>query len=66
LSVRKETRDWDYDAVSIGVPAMVGPAGLLAEPDNLGHGWVGFDFGHFQRNARERSLRDARRRARGQ
>jgi polyphosphate glucokinase len=42
--VRRETRDWDYDAVSIGVPAMVGPAGLLAEPGNLGHGWVGFDF----------------------
>ena len=42
--IRRETRDWDYDAVSIGVPARVGPAGLLAEPGNLGHGWVGFDF----------------------
>jgi len=42
--IRKKTRDWAYDAVSIGVPARVGPAGLLAEPGNLGHGWVGFDF----------------------
>ncbi len=42
--IRRETGDWDYDAVSIGVPARVGPAGLLAEPGNLGHGWVGFDF----------------------
>ena len=42
--VRKAARGWRYDAVSIGLPAMVGPAGPLAEPGNLGHGWVGFDF----------------------
>jgi hypothetical protein len=42
--VRKSTRDWRYQAVSIGLPAMVGPGGPLAEPGNLGHGWVGFDF----------------------
>lgn len=42
--VRAGTRDWRYDAVSIGVPALVGPGGMLAEPGNLGHGWVGFDF----------------------
>jgi hypothetical protein len=42
--VRKAARDWRYDAVSIGLPAMVGPTGPLAEPGNLGHGWVGFDF----------------------
>jgi hypothetical protein len=42
--VRKEARGWEYDAVSIGVPAMVGASGLLAEPGNLGPGWMGFDF----------------------
>jgi hypothetical protein len=42
--VRRAARDWRYDAVSIGLPAMVGPSGPLAEPGNLGHGWVGFDF----------------------
>lgn len=42
--VRKATRDWRYDAVSIGLPAMVGANGPLAEPGNLGPGWVGFDF----------------------
>ena len=42
--VRKAAKDWRYDAVSIGLPAMVGPTGPLAEPGNLGHGWVGFDF----------------------
>jgi polyphosphate glucokinase len=42
--VRRAARDWRYDAVSIGLPSMVGPAGPLAEPGNLGSGWVGFDF----------------------
>lgn len=42
--VRKCAKGWDYDAVSLGVPAKVGPGGMLAEPGNLGHGWVGFDF----------------------
>ncbi len=39
------TRDWDYDVVSLGIPAVVGPVGLVREPGNLGSGWVGFDFG---------------------
>lgn len=43
-AVREATDDWRYDAVSIGLPARVGPEGLLSEPGNLGHGWVGFDF----------------------
>src|SRR5262249_19368547 len=38
------TRDWTYDKVSIGVPAPVGAGRILAEPVNLGDGWVGFDF----------------------
>lgn len=42
--VRKETRDWRYSAVSIGYPGLVGSHGPLAEPGNLGPGWVGFDF----------------------
>lgn len=42
--LRDLTRGWDYDAVSIGYPGMVGESGPKAEPGNLGHGWVGFDF----------------------
>src|SRR5688572_2456539 len=42
--VRKATRDWRYSAVSIGYPGLVGSHGPLAEPGNLGPGWVGFDF----------------------
>lgn len=36
--------DWRYDVVSLGYPGIVGPDGPLAEPGNLGAGWVGFDF----------------------
>ena len=39
------TRDWAYDAVSIGIPAPVHAGRVVADPVNLGSGWVGFDFG---------------------
>ncbi len=42
--VRELTADWEYEAVSIGVPAPVGDHGPRAEPGNLGSGWVGFNF----------------------
>jgi polyphosphate glucokinase len=38
------TDDWSYDAVSVGVPALVQAGHVVAEPVNLGSGWVGFDF----------------------
>jgi polyphosphate glucokinase len=42
--VKKTAKGWSYDAISIGLPAMVGPAAVLAEPGNLAPGWVGFDY----------------------
>jgi polyphosphate glucokinase len=42
--VGKLARDWSFSAVSIGYPGLVGSSGPLAEPGNLGSGWVGFDF----------------------
>ena len=36
--------DWEYEAVSIGYPGLVGAQGPRAEPGNLGPGWVGFNF----------------------
>jgi polyphosphate glucokinase len=33
-----------YDAVSIGFPGIVVHGHIVAEPYNLGHGWVHFDF----------------------
>jgi len=37
-------RGWEFEAISIGYPGLVGRNGPRAEPGNLGPGWVGFDF----------------------
>jgi polyphosphate glucokinase len=42
--VRALTRDWEYEAISIGYPGLVGDHGPRSEPGNLGAGWVGFNF----------------------
>ncbi len=42
--VRKMAKDWSYDAVSIGYPGPVLQGCPIAEPHNLGPGWVGFNF----------------------
>jgi polyphosphate glucokinase len=42
--VSKLVEDWAYDVVSIGYPGPVLHGRPLAEPHNLGRGWVGFDF----------------------
>jgi polyphosphate glucokinase len=42
--VKDLTADWSYDVVSIGYPGPVVHNRPLAEPHNLGGGWVGFDF----------------------
>jgi polyphosphate glucokinase len=42
--LRKLTADWDFDAVSIGVPAPVRNGRVESEPVNRGTGWGGFDF----------------------
>jgi polyphosphate glucokinase len=36
--------DLRFDAVSIGYPGVVVHGKIIAEPYNLGRGWVGFDF----------------------
>jgi polyphosphate glucokinase len=38
------TRDWEYDVVSVGVPAPVMAGRVVHDPVNLGDGWEGFDF----------------------
>jgi predicted NBD/HSP70 family sugar kinase len=43
-AVREVIVDWRYDAVSIGYPGPVRNGMPVAEPVNLGPGWVGYDF----------------------
>jgi polyphosphate glucokinase len=43
-AVREQTGDWEYEAISIGYPGLVGATGPRAEPGNLGPGWVGYDY----------------------
>jgi polyphosphate glucokinase len=42
--VKALARGWKYDVVSVGYPGMVVHGRPVAEPRNLGRGWVGFDF----------------------
>jgi polyphosphate glucokinase len=42
--VKKLAADWTYNAVSIGYPGPVLRGRPIAEPYNLGRGWVGFEF----------------------
>src|SRR5262249_9149045 len=42
--VQKIVRSWKYDVVSIGYPGPVLRGVPVADPYNLGTGWVGFDY----------------------
>ncbi len=42
--IKQLVSDWDYEVVSIGYPGSVLNGRPVAEPRNLGRGWVGFDF----------------------
>jgi polyphosphate glucokinase len=43
-SVKKLADGWKYDLVSIGYPGPVVHDRPMAEPHNLGKGWMGFNF----------------------
>ncbi|MDB6109563.1 MAG: polyphosphate glucokinase [Pedosphaera sp.] len=43
-ATRKVIAGWKYDVVTIGYPGAVVHGRIVAEPHNLGPGWVGFDF----------------------
>ncbi|MDB5335969.1 MAG: ppgK [Planctomycetaceae bacterium] len=42
--IREIASDWKYDAVSIGYPGLVRRGKIVAEPHNLGTGWIAYDF----------------------
>ena len=43
-AAKKLSSGWSYDAVSVGYPGPVLRGRPVANPKNLGGGWVGFDF----------------------
>jgi polyphosphate glucokinase len=43
-SVKNLADGWEYDVVSIGYPGPVVHDRPIAEPHNLGKGWMGFNF----------------------
>lgn len=42
--VREAVRGWPHDAVALGYPGPVAHGRPLADPHNLGRGWVRFDY----------------------
>ncbi len=42
--VKEATKDWTYEAISIGFPGVVKHGQVEADPVNMGTGWKGFDF----------------------
>jgi polyphosphate glucokinase len=42
--VKHATKDWKYEAVTIGYPGPILCGQPMTEPVNLGPGWMGFDF----------------------
>jgi len=42
--VLKAVDGWSWDVASVGIPTPVRGGKVVAEPVNLGDGWVGFDF----------------------
>lgn len=43
-ALRKVIAGWKYDVITIGYPGPVLRGRPLADPHNLGRGWVGFNF----------------------
>jgi polyphosphate glucokinase len=42
--VRTVGAGWSWDVVSVGIPTPIHGGRVIAEPVNLGDGWVGFDY----------------------
>src|SRR5437773_10710864 len=43
--VKENTRDWNFENISIGFPSPVRGGQIIRDPKHLGPGWAGFDFG---------------------
>ena len=43
--VRETAKDWTYAALALGLPCRISSGRPVEDPQNLGPGWVGFNFG---------------------
>ncbi len=43
-SVQEMASGWEYDVISIGYPGPIRDGQPVENPQNVGEGWVGFDF----------------------
>jgi predicted NBD/HSP70 family sugar kinase len=42
--IQKEIGDWTYEAIALGLPCRVSNGRAVEDPQNLGPGWVGYNF----------------------
>jgi len=41
---QETVRDWTYEAVALGLPCRVSGGRVVEDPQNLGPGWIGFNY----------------------
>ncbi len=41
---RETAKDWNYEALALGLPCRVSSGRPVEDPQNLGAGWMGFNF----------------------
>jgi hypothetical protein len=44
LQVRETAKDWNYEAIALGLPCRISNGRPVEDPQNLGPGWLGFNF----------------------
>jgi predicted NBD/HSP70 family sugar kinase len=42
--VKETANDWSYEALALGLPCRISTGRPVEDPQNLGPGWVGFNF----------------------
>lgn len=42
--VREQAADWTWEAIALGLPCRVSNGRPVEDPENLGPGWVGYNF----------------------
>jgi len=42
--VKEMTKDWNYEAIALGLPCRISNGKPVEDPPNLGSGWVGYNY----------------------